>query len=66
MFFGKSTADKFDLNDLRSGVQRVCLLFKQQIGPITLPSGSDKIAQGFTKMTTQRLLSLSPKYLLGS
>lgn len=61
MFFGKSTADKYDLEDMRAGLQKACELFRPQIGTITLPSGSDKIAQGFTEMTTQKLLSLAPE-----
>ena len=60
MFFGKSTADKYDLEDMRAGLQKVCTLFKSQIGAITLPSESDKNALGFTELTTQKLLSLAP------
>jgi hypothetical protein len=60
MFFGKSTADKYDLDDLLSGLEKVCTLFKSHIGPVTIPSESDKMAQGFTDLTTQKLLSLGP------
>ena len=64
IFFGKNTADKYDMNEMRAGMQKVCLLFKSQIGTVTLPSESEKIAQGFTELTSQKLLSLAPGQIL--
>ena len=64
LFFGKNTADKYDLDKLLSGLQNVCTLFKSRVGTIKLPTQSDKLAQGFTGLTTQKLLSLSTEKLL--
>jgi len=58
IFLGKQTADKLDFEPARAALQNVCARFRFSIGNIFIPSQTDKIAQGFTNMTTQNLLSL--------
>lgn len=58
IFMGKQTADKLEFDDARTALQAVCNRFKSSVSTITIPSKSDKLAQGFTAMTTQQLLSL--------
>lgn len=60
IFMGKQTADKLDLEPARAALQGVCTRFRSSVGTIVIPRQTDKIAQGFTAMTTQQLTSLIP------
>lgn len=56
----RQTADRVDFDVVRNALQSTCDLFGSTVGTIIIPSKKDKIAQGFTNLTTVQLLSLKP------
>jgi hypothetical protein len=56
----RNTADNVDFDQVRSALQSVCGRFGSLVGTIVIPSRQDKIAQGFTDLTTPGLLALIP------
>jgi hypothetical protein len=57
-FAPKKTPNKADLEGVRANLQQVCDRFRSNVGDISIPSREEKLAQGFTDMTTEGLLSL--------
>ena len=55
---GFQTPNKADFDSVRSGLQTVCDAFSAQLGFITIPSLEDKIAMGFSTMTTAGLMGI--------
>ena len=55
----RKTPDLVNFDKVRVALQKVCNSFQQAIGTITIPSKKQKLAQGFTKMTTPELMKLS-------
>lgn len=58
-YIGRKTPNKVKFNSVRKSLQSVCNLFKSSVGTIVIPTKKQKLAQGFTKMTTPGLLNLS-------
>jgi|GEM_PF-1994695 len=58
-YFGKKTPDFVKFEKVRTNLQEVCNSFESDVGSILVPSKEQKLAQGFTNMTTPGLLSLS-------
>ena len=56
----RKTPDLVDFDSVRTNLQSVCDVFKSSVGSIAVPSKEQKLAQGFTSMTTPELLSLTP------
>jgi hypothetical protein len=57
-YFGYKTPDLADLDLMRPALQEVCDKFKSSVGTIVVPTEEQKLIQGFTKMTTEGLLSM--------
>lgn len=57
-YFGKKTPDFVKFDSARAALQSVCDSFKSSVGSIVVPSKKQKLAKGFTNMTTPGLLSL--------
>jgi pimeloyl-ACP methyl ester carboxylesterase len=55
----RKTPDKVNFDSVRKGLQGVSDLFKSSVGTIVIPTQKQKLAQGFTEMTTPGLLNLS-------
>lgn len=54
----KKTPNRADLAKVRENLQEICDKFEKLLGKIEIPTEEDKVAQGFTEMTTAGLLSL--------
>lgn len=60
-FPGRFTADEVDFNKVQTAFQKVLTLAATALGDtITLPTKQDKVAQGFTGLTTARLSAAAP------
>jgi len=57
----KRTPDLVDLELVRANLQVVCESNKKSIGTIIIPGKKEKLAQGFTDMTTEWLLYLKER-----
>lgn len=62
----KKTPDKADLDTVRANLQKICDKFEKQLGRIAIPDEEEKVAQGFTEMTTAGLMSLGGQDALTS
>ncbi len=54
----RRTPDRVNFEKVREDLQGVCDSYESLVGTIKIPSKLEKLAQGFTKMTTPGLLSL--------
>ncbi len=55
-----NTANRGDLEKIASALEEICDRFKASVGTIRLPSQTQKTEQGFQKMTTSMIISLTP------
>ena len=57
-YFRSRTPDLVDFDLARSRLQDACNEFKPFVGAIEMPTLEDKFSQGFTRLTTPRILAL--------
>ncbi|NNE67609.1 MAG: hypothetical protein HKN33_13680 [Pyrinomonadaceae bacterium] len=57
-YFAKRTPDKVDFEKVRGNLQFVVGSYKESVGEFLVPGQAEKLAQGFTEMTTEQLLFL--------
>lgn len=57
----KKTPDLANLEIVRMRLQQVCDLFAGSVGVIEIPGSREKLAEGFTNMTTDQLLDLGSR-----